>query len=152
GPAVRVRQRRVRLHAERLGGPRVQAPFQRRDDRHQRRRAGADGLVPVHRLEPVVLRRPAHPGDGRGPLLYATENDDDPLVRLAARVAPRPGVEDRENLKTRPDRQPPLHAAVDCPWLKNLAKSVSNLWSHPRWRAEPRLTPPARPILRSMTF
>ena len=40
----------------------VQAALQRRHDRHQRRRAGPDGLVPLHRLEPIVLRRPAHPG------------------------------------------------------------------------------------------
>ena len=57
-----LRQRRVDLHPQRLGGPAVQAALQRRHDRHQRRRAGPDGLVPVHRLEPLVLRRPAHPG------------------------------------------------------------------------------------------
>ena len=30
-----------------------------RDDRREHRRRGADGLLPVHRLEGVVLRRPA---------------------------------------------------------------------------------------------
>ena len=66
----------------RPGRPAVQAQVQRRDDRHQCRRAGPDGLVPVHRLEPILLRRLAHPGVRRRAILYAAENDHDAMVRV----------------------------------------------------------------------
>src|SRR5262249_56745254 len=69
-------------------------------DRHQRRRAGAYGLVPVHRLEPVVLRRPAPAGRRGRPLLHAAEDHPDALVRIAAGVGARPGVEALLNLFT----------------------------------------------------
>ena len=81
--------------AQRLRRPAVQAPLQRRHDRHQRRRAGPDGLVPVHRLEQIVLRRPAHPGHRRHSVLHAAKDDDDPLVRKRGGRHRRPGLEDQ---------------------------------------------------------
>jgi malonate-semialdehyde dehydrogenase (acetylating)/methylmalonate-semialdehyde dehydrogenase len=82
GPRLRIRQRGLHFHPQRLGGPRVQTPLQRRHDRHQRRRPRPDGLVPLHRLEQVVLRRPAHSGGRRRPVLHPAENDPHPLVPL----------------------------------------------------------------------
>ena len=35
------------------------------------------------------------------PVLHAAEDDHDPLVRVAARVAPRPGLEDGQGLRRR---------------------------------------------------
>ena len=49
--ATVLRQRRLDLHAEWLGGAAVQAAVQRRDDRHQRGRTRADGLVSFHGVE-----------------------------------------------------------------------------------------------------
>ena len=69
----------------------VQAALQRRHDRHQRRRAGPDGLVPVHRLEPLVLRRPAHPRQRKHPVLHAAKGDAHPLAEVG-RFARRSGV------------------------------------------------------------
>ena len=91
--AVPVWQRGLDLHRERLRRPRVQAALQRGHDRHQRRRAGPDGVVSVHGLEPIVLRRPAHPGDRERAFLHAAKDDAHPLVRLGGRFAPRPGLE-----------------------------------------------------------
>ena len=97
GDAVRIRQRRGDLHAQRLRRPRIQAPLQRRHDRHQRRRAGPDGLVPVHRLEPLVLRRPAHPRHRKHPVLHAAKSNAHPLAEVG-RLARRSGVEARESV------------------------------------------------------
>ena len=93
-PGLRLWQRGQPVHPQRLGRARVQTPLQRRHDRHQRRRAGADGLVSVHRLEPLVLRRPAHAGDRRHPVLHTTEDDHEPLVSLGRRFAGRSDLED----------------------------------------------------------
>ena len=73
---------------QRLRGPAVQAAFQRGHDRHQRRRAGPDGLVPLHRLEPLVLRRPAHSRQREHHVLHAAKGDAHPLAEVG-RFAPR---------------------------------------------------------------
>ena len=70
------------LHRRRLRRPAVQAPLQRGNDRHQCRRAGPDGLVPFYRLEPIILRRPTHPGDRKRAFLYPAKNDAHALVPL----------------------------------------------------------------------
>ncbi len=100
-PRLRIRQRRLHFHPQRLGRPRVQAALQRRHDRHQRRRARPDGLVPLHRLEQIVLRRPAHPGHRKHPVLHAAKDDADPLVQIDERRYGRPGVEDEVRVKMR---------------------------------------------------
>ena len=41
---------------------------------HQPGRAGADGLLPVQRLEGLVLRRPARPGQGRDRFLHPPQS------------------------------------------------------------------------------
>ncbi len=101
-PRLPLWQRRLDLHPQRMGGPAVQAAFQRGDDRHQRRRPRPDGLVPVHRLERLVLRRPAHPGHRVDPVLYPAEDDHDPMVRVAPRLAPRPRLDDGEGMTIGP--------------------------------------------------
>ena len=97
GDAMRIRQRRRDLHPQRLRGPPVQAALQRRHDRHQRRRARPDGLVPVHRLEPLVLRRPAHPRHRKHPVLHPPKSDAHPLAQVG-RLAPRPGLAARSKI------------------------------------------------------
>ena len=79
-PRMSLRQWRIHLHPQRLGGPAIQAPLQRGHDRHQCRRARADGVVSVHWLEQLVLWRPPYSGDRVGPVLHAAKNDDDSVV------------------------------------------------------------------------
>jgi hypothetical protein len=65
-------------------------------------------------LEPIILRRPAHPGHGKRPLLHPPKNDPHPLVRLLCRVASRPRVEDDAELDTahRSGRREPRIARI----------------------------------------
>ncbi len=76
---------------QRLRGPRVQPPLQRGHDRRERRRARPDGVVPLHRLEPLVLRRPPHPRQRKHPVLHPSKSNPHPLAQ-AGRLAARPGL------------------------------------------------------------
>ena len=92
GRKIPVRQWRIDLHAKRLRCPPIQAILQRRNDRRKHRRPRTDGLVPLHRLEPILLRRPAHPGPRVDSVLHAGKDDHDTLVRKRFRRCPRSGL------------------------------------------------------------
>ncbi len=49
-----------------------------------------DGLVPLHRLEQIVLRRFAHSGNRKHRLLHAAKDDANAMVRLRPRRHRRP--------------------------------------------------------------
>ena len=65
-----VRQRFGDLHAERLLQPPVRQADPWRHGRHQRRHSGAGRDLPLHRTQGLLLRRPAHDGQGRRALLH----------------------------------------------------------------------------------
>ena len=77
GEPVGARQRRVDLHARRRRGAHVHERGRGRHDWRERRRARADGDVPLRRVEGVVLRGPARDGQGRRAVLHGAEGDHD---------------------------------------------------------------------------
>ena len=82
-----LRQRHRDLHLVGRGRPPVPARGQRRDDRHQRAGAGADGVLLLRRLEGLAVRRQARPRPrGRG-LLHPRQGRHRALARSSRRRA-----------------------------------------------------------------
>ena len=82
-----IRKRLFAFHHERACGTGVPIPGRDQHDRHQHRCRRSDGLLPVRRLEAVVLRRPQGRGQGRDLVLHGPARGDLTVVRGEGRSA-----------------------------------------------------------------
>ena len=111
-----LRKRVVHLHHQRESCSGVQVSSSRREYRHQSGGGRPDGLLPVRRVQRLLLRRPSRPGEGWNQLLHREESGNLPVgVSFTPELAHTRGALEywSSGVVATPSLSRPLHREVE---------------------------------------